>query len=131
MDTERGQDLIEYGLVLPFFILLALGVMEFGFLFFQYSSLTNVAREAARVGLLPITTSCSLACRTAAAEAAGQVFADAAGLEGIDIDASASTALVSRVTVTFDTELLTHPMVEAVGGTGTITLNTTATMNRE
>lgn len=130
-DPEQGQDLVEYALLLPLFLLLVLGIIEFGVLYFQYSTVTNLAREAARAGLLPISETCPLPCRIANAEAAGRSFADAAGLAGIVIDASSSTATISRVRVTFTTGLITRPMIEAVGGTGTVVLHTSATMNRE
>lgn len=48
--TGRGQSLVEFALVLtPLFIIL-LGIIQFGFVFNSYITLTNAAREGARVG---------------------------------------------------------------------------------
>ena len=37
MGAEAGQDLVEYALVLPLFLLLTMSIFEFGILFFQLS----------------------------------------------------------------------------------------------
>jgi Flp pilus assembly protein TadG len=48
--AERGQSLVEFALVLmPLFIIL-LGIIQFGFVFNSYVTLTNAAREGARIG---------------------------------------------------------------------------------
>ncbi|MBQ8980533.1 MAG: pilus assembly protein [Eubacterium sp.] len=46
---EEGQAMIEFALVLPIFLLLVMGILDFGFLFYNYISLENSARNAARV----------------------------------------------------------------------------------
>lgn len=49
-DHARGQSLVEFSLVLiPLFILL-LGIIQFGFIFNTYVTMTNAAREGARTG---------------------------------------------------------------------------------
>lgn len=45
---SKGQALVEMALVLPIFILLLLGIMEFGRLFSGYMELQNLARDAVR-----------------------------------------------------------------------------------
>ena len=48
--TESGQSLVEFSLVLmPLFFIL-LGIIQFGFIFNAYVTLTNAARDAARLG---------------------------------------------------------------------------------
>ena len=48
----RGQSLVEFSLVLvPLFILL-LGIIQFGFIFNTYVTMTNAAREGARTGTI-------------------------------------------------------------------------------
>ena len=44
----KGQALVEFALVLPFFLLLVFGIIYSGMLFYDYSTLSNVARSAAR-----------------------------------------------------------------------------------
>ena len=41
--------MIEFALVLPIFLLLVMGILDFGFLFYNYISLENSARNAARI----------------------------------------------------------------------------------
>lgn len=51
-DGARGQSLVEFALVLiPLFILL-LGIIQFGFIFNTYVTMTNAAREGARTGTI-------------------------------------------------------------------------------
>lgn len=45
---ERGANLVELALLLPFFFLLLMGIADLGRAFYTYVSLTNAAREGAR-----------------------------------------------------------------------------------
>jgi len=45
-----GQGLVEFALVLTPLLLILLGIIQFGFIFNSYVTLTNAAREAARSG---------------------------------------------------------------------------------
>lgn len=47
---EDGQAVFEFVLVLPFFILFILLLIDFAFLGFSYVSVSNAAREGARYG---------------------------------------------------------------------------------
>src|SRR5687768_2986065 len=48
--NERGQSLVEFALVLmPLFVIL-LAIIQFGFIFNAYVTITNAAREGARNG---------------------------------------------------------------------------------
>ncbi|HET7677869.1 MAG TPA: TadE/TadG family type IV pilus assembly protein [Candidatus Limnocylindrales bacterium] len=54
---ERGQALVEFALVLPVFMLIFLGIIQFGFLFSGHIGLINGVRETARYGsTIPTTT---------------------------------------------------------------------------
>ncbi|MCJ7624115.1 MAG: pilus assembly protein [Anaerolineaceae bacterium] len=48
--SSQGQSLVEFALVLPILILLMIGILEFGYFFFIYSTVNNAAREAVRYG---------------------------------------------------------------------------------
>jgi uncharacterized repeat protein (TIGR01451 family) len=48
---SRGQGFVEFALILPFLLLLMLGIVEFGYVFAAYSGLFNAAREGARYGV--------------------------------------------------------------------------------
>jgi Flp pilus assembly protein TadG len=45
----RGQSLVEFALVLPLFLLILCGIMDFGFLLYSRMTVINAAREGARV----------------------------------------------------------------------------------
>ncbi len=45
---ERGQALVEIALILPIFLLLLLGIVQFGTVFRDYISLTDATRVGAR-----------------------------------------------------------------------------------
>ncbi|HUP54203.1 MAG TPA: TadE family protein [Methylomirabilota bacterium] len=48
--AQRGQSLVEFALVMmPLFIIL-LGIIQFGFIFNSYVTITNASREGARIG---------------------------------------------------------------------------------
>ena len=46
---DCGSELVEMAIVLPIFILLIMGIMDFGFLFQRYELVVNAAREGARL----------------------------------------------------------------------------------
>ncbi len=48
MKKSKGQVIIEFALILPLFLFLVLGIFYSGMLFHDYSTLSNVARSAAR-----------------------------------------------------------------------------------
>jgi hypothetical protein len=48
--SERGQSLIEMGLILPLLVLIVLGTLEFGFVFDHHLTLEYASREGARTG---------------------------------------------------------------------------------
>jgi Flp pilus assembly protein TadG len=47
-DASRGQALVEFALVLPILVLILLGIMQFGLLFWTQITLTQVARDTGR-----------------------------------------------------------------------------------
>ena len=51
---QRGQSLVEFSLILGPLMLLLLGIVQFGFIFNTYVTLTNAAREAARSGSIVV-----------------------------------------------------------------------------
>lgn len=49
-ESERGQSLVEFSLVLMPLFLILLGIIQFGFIFNTYITMSNAARDAARLG---------------------------------------------------------------------------------
>ena len=54
--SRAGQSLVEMALVLPVLALLTFGLVDFGRAYYFQVSITNAAREGARVGILNIYT---------------------------------------------------------------------------
>lgn len=50
--SGRGAVVVEFGLVAPLFILLVFGIVDFGWMINRNTLVTNVARDAVRVGSL-------------------------------------------------------------------------------
>ena len=48
MKKQKGQSLVEFALVFPFFLLLIFAIIYSGMLFYDYSTLSSIARSAAR-----------------------------------------------------------------------------------
>jgi len=72
---QRGAAAVEFALVLPLFIVLILGMIDFSHLWFVYSTMNQAARQAARVGSLqPRATSVAMA------KTAGEQYLRPAGL---------------------------------------------------
>ena len=49
---SRGQSLVEFAVVFPVFILVLFGIIEFGFMLYSQMTVSNAAREAARVSVV-------------------------------------------------------------------------------
>jgi len=115
---ERGQDLVEFALILPLLLLLLLGIMEFAVVIFNYNTLANAAREGARAGVVPGAN------EGAVVAAALQLTT---GLSGVDVDVDMDANTVS-VTVIHDSQLITGSLLVP---NGVIPLQATSTMRRE
>ena len=53
----RGATLVEFALVSPLLLTLIFGIIQLGFLLNSYASITNLVREASRVGAVTYTAS--------------------------------------------------------------------------
>jgi Flp pilus assembly protein TadG len=51
-DRTRGQALVEFAFIFPLIMLLAFGFIDVGRAVFEYNTLTNAARQAARVAMV-------------------------------------------------------------------------------
>lgn len=49
---QNGGAAVEFGLILPLFILLLFGIVEFGLLLYNKQIITNAGREGARAGVV-------------------------------------------------------------------------------
>ena len=48
----RGQTLVEFALIIPLFVLLLFGIVDFGRAVLAYNSISNAAREGARTAIV-------------------------------------------------------------------------------
>jgi Flp pilus assembly protein TadG len=53
---QRGQALVEFALVLPVFLLVVMAIVDFGWALRSYITITNSAREGARLGVTCVST---------------------------------------------------------------------------
>ena len=56
-NPERGAALVELAIVLPLLLLILVGIIEFGLLFYNQQVLTNSSREGARAGIAHLSES--------------------------------------------------------------------------
>jgi hypothetical protein len=76
--TPRGQALVEFGLILPLFLTVLMGVIVLGIVVFYNQQLTNAAREAARFA--------SISSATAQCPVVGNLDPQGTGFTFIDAD---------------------------------------------
>jgi Flp pilus assembly protein TadG len=91
-NRQHGAAAVEFALVLPIFLTLVMGAIDWGWYFFIDQVVTNCAREGARAGtvLAPPPTS-TAAQATAAAEAAGNAFLQRANFTPQGVRATLTT----------------------------------------
>ena len=123
----RGQTLAEFALILPVFVLLILGLLDFGRVVYADHTLAQAAREAARVGVVePAATAGKyLAIRAAAVSAAagtGLVGSNVSGSGCADCFYPDGTDSGGRVVVVISrqVELLTPIVAQLLGGSFTV-----------
>lgn len=133
LKSSSGQEIVEYALILPILLALLLGIMDLGLAVFNYNTLSNAAREAARTG---IVTRNELSIRTAglrltAATPLTRTNFTVRWLDEDDATVSSDVAVKVRVTVARDYRLVTGLLFTLFGLQGTIPMTATATMHLE
>ena len=121
---ERGQDLVEFALILPILLLILMVILDLGRAVYYYSSMQNSTREGARYGIVH-----SEPGDIAAIEAV--VRNKAVGLDPLtlQVDITLGDETI-QVTATFQFTPVT-PIVGALLGSNTVTLRTSSTMRIE
>jgi len=135
---ERGAELIEFAFALPILLLVVAGIVDFGILFQRYETVTNAAREGARIGILPDYSEADIQGRVNTYLAASGLTAPAPApvVTYGNVEMTPGGATVSVVTVTVQYPhafLFIGPAAALVGGSGhgDITLGAASTMRRE
>jgi hypothetical protein len=89
---QRGQDLVEFALVIPLLLLIVIGVLDLGRAFFASIAVANVAREGARYGInLDWEDICEINCNDGETLAIAAAFREADNT-GLDLDNLSVTA---------------------------------------
>lgn len=96
-DKERGVAAVEFGLLLPVLLMILLGMMEYGYLYFVHLNMTNAAREGARVGVVQENVNVITAAETAA-----QAYLNAAGVGGTPAATFDQTTVEVTVTTAYN-----------------------------
>jgi len=52
---EKGQAIVEFALLVPIFLILLFAIVDFGMGFYSWITVTNSAREGARIGAVQAT----------------------------------------------------------------------------
>jgi Flp pilus assembly protein TadG len=109
--SEKGAELVEFALVLPFLLLVVLGIAEFGIMLQRYEAITNAAREGARVAVLPGYAEADVQARVAEYLSSGRGPTTAAAgsnpanpvvaVSDQSLVSSGKTIPLKRVTVTY------------------------------
>jgi Flp pilus assembly protein TadG len=127
---SSGQELVEYALILPILLAVLLGIMEFGVAVFNYNTMSNASREAARTG---IVTRDEVAIRssglklTSATPLTNTNFT-IQWLNNSNAVVPSSQATKLRVTVTRNYHLVTGGLLTVFGLRSTIPMTATTTM---
>lgn len=129
---REGAAALEFALLLPFFILLILGLIDFGHMLFVVNTITNAAREGARRGVVQRDSDNIVP----AAEAAATAYMTASGIGGSAASATlegddvvVTVALPSYTNITgFGYDL---PGLSSPGLGGSRTLSSVSTMRWE
>ncbi|OGO18768.1 MAG: hypothetical protein A2Z14_06355 [Chloroflexi bacterium RBG_16_48_8] len=120
---ERGQDLAEYALILPIFLLVVMSIFDMGRAVYSYSALQNSVREGARYGIIHPDDITGIE---------NVVRQKAVGLDirGLNIFTSYPSDETIQIRATFRFQIIT-PIIGALFGSNEVTLKGQATMHIE
>lgn len=127
--SERGAAMVEFAIVLPVFLLIAWGVIDFGRLFFTSNSLANAVREGGRYAAVlqdPIGSAAAVKTKVK------QSFVPFGGPSLTDAEISIDTTTIAGgviVTITGYPAPVLTPLSAVIGSTSTMTRS--ATFRRE
>ena len=120
-DSQRGNGLVEFALVMPLVALIIVAIFDFGRGVYAYNAVANAAREGARYGVAAPTDDSGIIAKT-------RQMALGLDLADLTVTVTRPTADTIRVYVQYVFHLITPLMTEVLSGSNTITLESTATM---
>lgn len=138
MTSQRGQTLVELALALPIVILIFMGIFDFGRLIVAYNTLSEAARNGARVAIVNQTPAdiCAVAATRAVAIALPTTCAATSSDVGVYVTASTGgrscTSLTCSQTVkaTYQFRAIT-PIIGNIVGPITLSAQSTVQIESE
>jgi Flp pilus assembly protein TadG len=134
--SEEGAAAVEFALVAMILVVLLLGIMQFGYLFYQWNEITHAAREGARWAALEypggsVATPDTVRYKVAQA-APGMALTDADISVSPENPGIGDVGTPATVTVSHAVPLFT-PLMQSIFGTSdnTFVLRSTATLRIE
>lgn len=125
---QRAQAIVELAFVLPVLLLILMGIIEFGRIFMAQQTITNAAREGARLGILPTSTVSDV-------EGIVSTYMNTAGLNGTstvtvaNVGPTVEPGAATSVTVQYQLPILTGSIIPGLGDT--ISLSHATVMRHE
>jgi Flp pilus assembly protein TadG len=120
---ESGQDLAEYALILPIFLLVVMSIFDMGRAVYAYSALQNSVREGARYGIIHPDDIVGI-------ENIVRQKAVGLDLRGLNVSTTYPTDETIQVGATFRFQIVT-PIISALFGSNELTFKGQATMHIE
>jgi Flp pilus assembly protein TadG len=102
LKREHGQSLVEFAFIAPIFLLMLVGMINLGFVLFNYLSLNMTAQEASRLAGLGKTD----------AEISQFVQDHSTVSHPADIGVAISPTSLSRISGSYATVTLSYPMAD-------------------
>jgi Flp pilus assembly protein TadG len=101
IESERGQTMTEFALILPILLVLLLGIVQFGIIFNNYVTMTDAVRAGARKAAVSRNESDPAGvCRDQVFRAADNL--DTTSADGLKVTCNSSWAPGAEVTVHAD-----------------------------
>ena len=126
-NSQSGQSLVEFALVIPVFILFIMGIIDMGRLVYSYSVLHNAVREGARYGVIDSGRT-SVQIQNIVEDTA--IGLDRTQLAVTTSTVSGSTHSTIQVNAQYKFSAAT-PVIQAFAGGSGFVLSSRATMNAE
>lgn len=121
---DKGQEVVEFALVLPLLFLLLFGIIDFGIIIFSYDTISNATREGARYGIVHPTDDAGI-------EAAARRMTTGLNPGALRINVIRPGGNTIRVEAIYDVSLITGFVMEIAGGSPTLRLSSVSTMQIE
>jgi Flp pilus assembly protein TadG len=125
LKDEKGQNIVEFALVVPMLLLLVFGIAEYGRAWMTRNIMTGAAREAVRIAVVPSGS-------ISAAEARANQILSSAGISPANVNVNDDGTSFGTVTATvsYDFPVVVVGFIPGMDSSK-ITLTSTTTMRKE